>query len=106
MALNLETHKNILTMLLKDIYTDSSIAPFLGFKGGTAAVFFYGLNRFSIDLDFDLLQEEKADYVFDHIQNILNEYGIIKESRKKRYSLFFLLSYENKRWSKHKNRNK
>ena len=96
MTLDISLHKNILTMILKDIFTDSSIAPFLGFKGGTAALFFYGLNRFSVDLDFDLLQDDKADYVFDRIESILKNYGIVKEARKKRYSLFFLLSYDNK----------
>ncbi len=94
--MNIALHKNVLTKILKDIFTDSSIGPFLGFKGGTAALFFYGLNRFSVDLDFDLLQEDKADYVFERIENILKQYGIVKEARKKRYSLFFLLSYDNK----------
>ena len=42
--------------ILKDIYTDVSIAPLLGFKGGTCAYLFYGLPRFSVDLDFDLLE--------------------------------------------------
>ena len=40
--------------ILKDIYTDVSISPLLGLKGGTCAYFFYGLPRFSVDLDFDL----------------------------------------------------
>ena len=96
MGLNIIIHKNILTMILKDIFTDSSISPFLGFKGGTAALFFYDLNRFSVDLDFDLLEEDKAEQVFKSIENILKTYGIVKDARKKRYSLFFLLSYNNK----------
>ena len=37
-------HKNILIRILKDIYTDSSLGPFLGFKGGTAAYFFLKSN--------------------------------------------------------------
>ncbi|HCC85077.1 MAG TPA: hypothetical protein DEQ06_00520 [Porphyromonadaceae bacterium] len=40
-------------LLLKDIYTDIEIAPSLGFKGGTALMFFYDLPRFSIDPDFN-----------------------------------------------------
>ena len=52
-------HGNILLMILKDIYSDTTLAPFLGFKGGTAAMLFYGLDRNSVDLDFDLLDESK-----------------------------------------------
>ena len=59
MALDITIHKNILTTILKDIFTNQSIAPYLGFKGGTAVLFFYNLNRFSVDLDFDLLDEKK-----------------------------------------------
>ena len=45
--------------ILKDVYTDVSIAPLLGFKGGTCAYFFYGLPRFSVDLDFDLFSQDE-----------------------------------------------
>ena len=96
MTLNVMIHKNILIKILKDIYADSTIGPILGFKGGTAAYLFYGLNRFSVDLDFDLLDAVKEDYVFERIRKILATYGTIKESAKKRYSLFYLLAYDNK----------
>jgi predicted nucleotidyltransferase component of viral defense system len=86
-------HKTILLQLLKDIYASSSIGPVLGLKGGTAAHFFYGLGRFSVDLDFDLLNESKEDIVFNQIENILREYGTVKEKQKKLNTLFFLLSY-------------
>jgi len=59
MALNASIHKNILLQILADIYSDNTIGPFLGFKGGTAAYLFYGLDRFSVDLDFDLLDKKK-----------------------------------------------
>lgn len=96
MALNIPEHKNILLRILKDIYYDTSISPFLGFKGGTAALLFYNLPRFSIDLDFDLLDETKEEYVFLRVEQIIKNYGKIKEARKKRFNLFFLLSYEEK----------
>jgi len=57
---------------------------------------FYGLNRFSVDLDFDLLDETKEDYVFERIIPIIKRHGTLKESHKKRFSLFCLLSYEDK----------
>jgi len=43
MTVNYAKHKNILLQILKDIYSDTSISPHLGFKGGTAAHLFYGL---------------------------------------------------------------
>ena len=85
---------SFLLKILKDIYTDTSIAPLLGFKGGTAAYLFYNLGRFSLDLDFDLLDEERKDYVFERVLEIAKQYGKIKEQRKKRFNLFILLSYK------------
>src|SRR5574341_500222 len=96
MRLDISTHKTILFQILKDIYSDTTISPFLGFKGGTAALMFYGLDRFSIDLDFDLLDETKEDYVFERVIGILKRYGTLKESNKKRFSLFYVLSYEDR----------
>lgn len=94
MTLDIARHKNILIKILKDIYTDTSIGPVLGFKGGTAAYLYHRLTRESLDLDFDLLDESKEDYVFEKIEMIAKSYGKIREHRKKRYSLFLILSYE------------
>ena len=96
MALNTAKHKNILVKVLKDIYIDHTISSVLGFKGGTAATLFYDLDRFSVDLDFDLLDAEKEDYVFERVQAILENYGILKQVRKKRFNLFYILSYNKK----------
>jgi predicted nucleotidyltransferase component of viral defense system len=93
MMLDAANHKNILIRILKDIYTNSTIGPILGFKGGTAAYLFYDLNRFSVDLDFDLLDPSSEQQVFEQITKILEEYGTIKESFRKRYTIFFRLSY-------------
>jgi predicted nucleotidyltransferase component of viral defense system len=94
MALDTAVHKNILFQVLKDVYTDTTIAPFLGFKGGTAAFMHYGLTRFSIDLDFDLLDEDQGDVVYRHMEHILKGYGTIKQASRKRFSMLFLLSYQ------------
>ena len=93
--LDINKHRTILLQILKDIYTDISLGPILGFKGGTAAYLFYELSRFSVDLDFDLLDENKEDLVFEKVEKILEEYGEIKEKdNKKRFTLFYVLSYE------------
>jgi predicted nucleotidyltransferase component of viral defense system len=95
-AIDTSVHKNILFQILKNIYSDTTIAPLLGFKGGTAAFMFYDLNRFSVDLDFDLLDENKEAYVFDRIEKIAGKYGSIKDMERKRFCLLFVLSYEDK----------
>lgn len=91
--LNIEKHKGILIRILKDIYTDNTLGPVLGFKGGTAALLFYGLSRFSVDLDFDLLDAGQEDHVFGRVGAMLAAYGMAKERRKKRFTLFYELSY-------------
>lgn len=92
--LNIDKHRNIIFQILKDIAGDIDISPILGFKGGTAALIFYGLNRFSVDLDFDLLDESKEDIAFEKVKEIVSHYGTIKEARKKRFNLVFIISYE------------
>lgn len=96
MTLDRTIHKNILIKILKDIYTDSSLGPILGFKGGTAAHLFYNLERFSVDLDFDLLDQKKEEYVFQAIKEILENYGTLKQADKKRFNLIYVLSYSGK----------
>jgi len=87
-------HKIILVKILKEIYSDPTLRNILGFKGGTAAYLFYGLTRFSVDLDFDLLEGSKENLVFTRLKMILPKIETLIESTKKRYTLFYLLSYE------------
>lgn len=94
MTLDYSKHKNIMLQILKDIYSDTSIAPYLGFKGGTAALLFYDLNRNSVDLDFDLLDETKKEEVFNKIQKITESYGSITESKMKHFNLLNVISYK------------
>lgn len=93
MKLDYSRHKNILLQILKDVYSDTSIATYLGFKGGTAALLFYGLTRDSVDLDLDLLNEEKEAEVFEKIQKIISGYGAVADSRIKKFNLLNVLSY-------------
>lgn len=85
----------VMGQILKDIYTDITISSLLGFKGGTCAYFFYGLPRFSVDLDFDLLavNEENKKSVFEKIVAILSKYGRVKDQCIKKFTIFALLSY-------------
>jgi len=94
MTLDFAKHKNILLQILKDIFSDTSLSPYLGFKGGTAALMFYGLDRNSVDLDFDLLDENKEQEVFDKIQKIATNYGKIIDSRIKRFNLVTVIAHD------------
>lgn len=91
--LNINKHRHILFSLIKDIYS-TPLGGILGFKGGTMAYFFYGLDRFSVDLDFDLLDPDRYDLLSANIPPILTKYGIIKDDSAKRFTYFYLLSYE------------
>ena len=96
MRLDIAAHRTILFQVLKDIYSDTAIAPFLGFKGGTAALMFYGLDRFSVDLDFDLFDASQQQLVFEHVDRMLRKHGRLREASRKRFTLFYLLSYEDR----------
>jgi len=91
--LDISQHKLILVQILKEIYSNISIASLLGFKGGTAVYLFYDLPRFSVDLDFNLLDKKRKDHVFHSISEILNKVGRIKDQREKQATLFFVISY-------------
>lgn len=60
------------------------------FYGGTALRIFYGLDRFSQDLDFSLLEPDrrfKIDLYCDHVESELHAYGFqVKVSSKKKTS--------------------
>lgn len=56
--IDLNKHKFLLIQILKDIYSDIELSNSLGFKGGTALMFFYDLPRFSVDLDFNVLDAD------------------------------------------------
>src|SRR3989344_9134964 len=94
MTLDYPKHKNILLQILKDIFSDTSLSPCLGFKGGTAALMFYDLTRNSVDIDLDLLDESKEREVFEKIQKIAASYGNIIDSRIKRFNLITIISYD------------
>ncbi len=87
-------HRVTLIDILKSIYGDPDLRTILGFKGGTAAMLFYDSPRLSVDLDFDLLDEDKKESVFERMKAILERPGVLREAKEKRLTLFFLVSYE------------
>ena len=91
--MNTTKHKSYLVRILKDIYEDVSLGTILGFKGGTALLFFYGLPRFSVDLDFHLIQPEKQDLAYQKIREIVLKYGKIHDEAIKHHGLIIVLDY-------------
>ncbi len=90
-ALDITKHKTHLTNILLDVYKNSTLSPVLGFKGGTAAMLFYKLPRFSVDLDFDLLSQ--SDGVGDQMTQLLSAKYDIKDYSTKFNTLFWVVSY-------------
>ena len=87
---DLNLHKRVLITLLVEIFKklDTKIA----FKGGTCAYLFYNLNRFSFDLDIDILEELDSKDI-DNIKEVLLKNGEIKDFYQKQFTIFFLFDY-------------
>jgi predicted nucleotidyltransferase component of viral defense system len=90
---DINRHKFFLAQILKDVYSDIELANCLGFKGGTALMLFYGLPRFSVDLDFNLIIKEKEEVVYKKVRKILLKYGTIYDEAKKFYGPVIVLDY-------------
>lgn len=91
---DIDLHRAKLVETLRAIYADPILRNVLGFKGGTAAMLFYGLPRMSVDLDFDLLDPEKKQEVFTRLTKLLPSIGVVSEATEKYFTLFFLISYQ------------
>ena len=91
--IDLNKHKFYMVQILKDIYSDIELANWLGFKGGSALMFFYDLPRFSVDLDFNLIKEEKEKIVSKKIRAILLKYGAIHDEATKFFGPLLVLDY-------------
>jgi len=89
--LNIAKHDIILKQILRDIYTNPLLQGQLIFKGGTCLYIFYDLKRFSTDLDFDTRVDSLAQ---EEVTNILAKYTTVEDFSSKRYTWFWLGSYE------------
>jgi len=91
--IDLNKQKFFMLQILKDIFSDIDLSNLLGFKGGTALMFFYDLPRFSVDLDFNLLDNTKEEMVYDKVRKILLKYGTIYDEAKNFYGPIIVLDY-------------
>ncbi|MDR1196707.1 MAG: nucleotidyl transferase AbiEii/AbiGii toxin family protein [Candidatus Nomurabacteria bacterium] len=94
-GVDIKRHGAILKSILADIYKDNELAAQLVFKGGTCLMLFYGLDRFSTDLDFDI-RAGASEVNQKKLDDIIKKYIKIdrKESRKKRFGYTWAGSYE------------
>lgn len=74
--LNTDKHRQIMFMIIKDIF-NSNLWKYLAFKWWTACYFLHSLDRFSTDLDFDLLIN--IDDIDEKIIKILKKYWTVKK---------------------------
>jgi len=80
--------------ILRDIFADAELSKCLGFKGGTALMFFCELPRFSVDLDFNLIDVDREEDVYQRLQAILLKYGKLEDAAIKFYGIVLVLNYE------------
>lgn len=85
-------HKLYMAQILSLIFKDRDLCNVMAFKGGTSLMFFHNLNRFSTDLDFNLLDPAKLDMVYGKVRTILTRFGTIDEA-KKLYGPVLVLDY-------------
>ena len=93
MVLDKNQHRLILFFILKDIF-ESNISKDLAFKWGTLCYFVYWLNRFSTDINLDMLTKWEEEKIIETINNILRKYWKIKDFENKKNTIFWLLNYE------------
>lgn len=84
------THETHLRRLLSLIFTNRKLSNSLAFKGGTCLYMFYNLDRFSTDLDFNLVDD---NFLPENMNEVLTDY-IIQDYFEKYNTWFWLLSYE------------
>jgi len=89
--LNIQRHEQILKSILRDIYTNPELQASVAFKGGTCLYMFYELDRFSVDLDFNLRAESLDD---DLLTTIIEKHLNVSNRTNKYNTWFWLGSYE------------
>ena len=69
-------HKSYLNRILIEIIDNPILSQKLAFKGGTCASMLGFLDRFSVDLDFDLLQKTDNLVIRKEFRNIFSHLGL------------------------------
>lgn len=94
----MDTHYSYLYNILKDIALDKELSPLLILKGGTSLMFFYELPRFSLDLEFTLVDRKQEQLVFKRLLKIVSMYGTICEKVIGLFGAKVVLEYGEEGW--------
>ena len=86
-----EHHEILLKKILADIYQDKNLGASIAFKGGTCLYLFYNLDRFSTDLDFNVIADKLNEKA---MTLILNRHLNIDQAISKRNTWFWIGSFE------------
>lgn len=86
-------HKSQMYKLLIGIVSDPILANQLYFKGGTCAAMRGLLARFSVDLDFDLLDKSLVSSLRGRIENLTSTLGF-RLDQQSQHALQFFLKYD------------
>lgn len=79
--------------VLLAIFRHPGLSQVLAFKGGTSLMLFHGLTRFSTDLDFNLLDSSKSEYVYHELHQLLLKFGTIDDEANKFFGPILVLNY-------------
>lgn len=92
--MDINKHRYYMMQVLLAIFRHPELCKLLAFKGGTSLMLFHGLTRFSTDLDFNLLDASRTEYVFKELHRLLMKYGMIDDEAMKFYGPILVLNYE------------
>lgn len=89
--LDIELHKQFLLKALISVF--KTLDNRVVFKGGTCALLFYDLPRFSFDLDFDILTSLTKTEI-DKLKDVFEKDFQVKQAYDKKFTVFYLLDYQ------------
>ena len=88
-------HKNWMYRVLTEIADDTALNELLRFKGGTCAAMRGIIDRFSVDLDFDLIDDKKITNANSHLEKIFKKLGLQIKDHSHSVPQYFV-KYDNK----------
>lgn len=91
--MDINKHRYYMMQVLLAIFRHPQLSSLLAFKGGTSLMIFHGLSRFSTDLDFNLLDASKTEYVYNELHDLLLKFGTIDDEAMKFYGPILVLNY-------------
>jgi len=83
-------HRGQLYRLLIAIADDTLLTKSLVFKGGTCAALMNKLDRFSVDLDFDLKKEADTKELTPRLEKVFSGLGLEIKDRSKNAIQYYL----------------